>query len=85
VYETLLILSREWLRRMGGRKCGIGALYERARWEIALATSDPDFRLNNNFRAFYARLLMLNHPELRGLFDLRVSAADVWILEKQVA
>jgi hypothetical protein len=82
VYETLLHLSREWLRRMGGRKCGIGALFERMRWEIQLATSDPEFKVNNNFRAFYARLLMANHPELVGMFELRHSEADEWILAK---
>jgi hypothetical protein len=79
VYETLLHLSREWLRRMGGRKCGIGALFERARWELAMETNTPDYKLNNNFRAFYARLLMLKNPELRGMFDLRVSEADEWL------
>lgn len=82
VYETLLHLSREWLRRMGGRKCGIGALYEVARWQIALETNDPDFKINNNWRAWYARLLMANHPELEGMFDLRHSEADEWILSK---
>jgi hypothetical protein len=28
--------------------------------------------------AYYARLLMLNHPELDGLFELRPSVADDW-------
>lgn len=79
VYDTLLRLAREWTRQTGGRKLGISALFERARWDLALATSDPDFKLNNSYRAYYARLLMHENPDLRGLFDLRVSAADDWL------
>lgn len=79
VYEVLVRLAREWVARTGRHKLGIATLYERTRWEIALATSDPDFKLNNNFRAYYARLIMLREPDLAGLFDLRASEADEWI------
>ena len=79
VYEVLLHLAKEWQRTTGGRKLGIGALTERARWELAIETSDPDYRINNTHRAYFARLLMKRNPELRGMFDLRASAADEWI------
>lgn len=82
VYETLVRLARQWVQRTGRHKLGIGALYERARWEIALATSDPEFKINNNFRAFYARLIMRDHPDLDGLFELRSSEADEWIKDR---
>lgn len=78
VYQELMLLAYEWKRRTGGRKLGMKSLYERVRWELALATSDPDFKLNNSFTPFYARLLMLRNPELRGLFDCRISEADEW-------
>lgn len=79
VYEVLVRLAREWVARFGSHKLGIATLYERARWEISLATNTPDYRLNNNFRAYYARLIMLSEPDLAGLFDLRASKADQWI------
>lgn len=79
VYDVLVRLAREWMNATNGRKVGIGALFERTRWEIAIATSDAEFKLNNNFRSFYARLLMKREPDLRGLFDLRRSEADEWI------
>jgi hypothetical protein len=79
VYSTLVRLAKQWVAHTGRGKLGIGALYERARWEIAIQTKDPDYRLNNNFRAFYARLMMHNEPELRGLFELRSSEADEWL------
>lgn len=79
VYVILVRLAREWIRLTGRHKLGIKTLYERARWEIALATSDPDFKLNNNYTAYYARLIMRRESDLAGLFDLRVSEADQWI------
>lgn len=79
VYLTLVRLAREWVQRTGRHKLGIATLFERARWEIALATSDPDWKLNNTYRAYYARLIMRREPDLAGLFDLRTSEADTWI------
>ncbi|WP_301119671.1 hypothetical protein [Mycolicibacterium fortuitum] len=79
VYVTLVRLAREWVRRTGRHKLGIKTLYERARWEIALATNDPDYKLNNNFTAFYARLIMARCEDLADMFDLRTSEADAWI------
>lgn len=79
VYVILVRLAREWIQRTGRHKLGIKTLYERARWEIVLATKDPDFKLNNNYTAFYARLIMHENPDLRGIFDLRLSEADAWL------
>ena len=79
VYETLVRLAREWMARIGRHKLGIATLYERTRWEIAIATSDSDFKLNNSYRAYYSRLIMRQEPDLAGLFDLRASEADSWI------
>jgi hypothetical protein len=50
-----------------------------ARWEIALATTDADFKIDNSHRAFYSRLIMAQERDLAGLFDLRTSKADLWI------
>lgn len=79
VYRILVRLARQWVKGTGRYKLGIGALYERARWEIAINTSDPDYKINNNFRAFYARLIMYREVDLAGLFDLRTSEADEWL------
>lgn len=79
VYSMLVRLAREWVDRSGQRKLSIATLFERVRWEIALETGDHEFKLNNSFRAYYARLIMHRIPALDGLFDLRASAADAWI------
>jgi hypothetical protein len=75
VYETLRRLAKQWVARHPGRPTGIGALFEVVRWEIAMATSGEPLKLNNNYRAFYARELMQNEPDLVGLFHTRKQRA----------
>ena len=55
----------------GHSKCSIKLLYERVRWEIAVSTKTKDFKLNNNHHSYYARLIMLQEPALRGFFRIR--------------
>lgn len=85
VYAVLVRLAREWVQRTGSHHLGIKTLYERARWEIAMATNDPEFKLNNNYTAYYARLIMAEHPDLAGMFDLRSSEADAWLAAYKAA
>lgn len=79
VYRTLVRLAREWISKTGRRKIGIGALTERARWELAIETNDPEYRINNDYRAYLARLIMAENADLADVFDLRASEADEWI------
>jgi hypothetical protein len=50
---------------------GIAALFERLRWISEFETSGDLYKLNNNHRAFYARLLMATYPELDKFFETR--------------
>ena len=70
VYALLVGLARDWTRRTR-QKLGIKALFERARWEVGVKTDGVQFELNNNHTAFYARLIMRNEADLRGLFNIR--------------
>lgn len=72
VYERLVEMSRRLLRR-GHQKIGIGMLFEVLRWEhLIQTTGDADnFKLNNNYRALYARMVMARNPDLDGIFELR--------------
>jgi len=72
VYAVLTRLAREWMAVHGQGRLGIGMLFERARWDIIMATRDVlGFKLNNNHRAFYARLIMTQEPDLADVFALR--------------
>lgn len=61
------------LRARGFTHYGIAALFEAARYEHSLRVG-PDaegFKLNNNWRSRLARDLMVDYPELAGMFELR--------------
>ena len=74
VYAHLVDLCRRW-RRNGRDRWSINGCFEVLRWERRIAgLPDPDeeWKLNNNYRSRYARLLMEQEPELEGIFELRV-------------
>jgi hypothetical protein len=68
---TLLAREARALIAAGHTKIGIGMLWERLRWLYAMDTTGDEFRLNNNFRSHYARLLMEREPDLAGVFETR--------------
>lgn len=75
VYGALRQMALEAKRR-GNRQWGMKGLFEVLRWQHAMATEGDPFRLNNNYTALYARLLMDQEPELTGFFELRRRTAD---------
>ena len=72
VYSNLVALTYEW-KNHGGVRLGMKTLYERLRWEwhVGNIKDDAGFKLNNNFTALYARKIMDENPDLRGMFELR--------------
>ena len=71
VYDKLVELAFI-LKNRGHRKIGIAMLFEQLRWLYAMETTDMGgFKLNNNYRAFYARMLMERNPALNGFFEIR--------------
>ena len=69
VYQALRTAALHAVAR--GRKVGMKAIYERVRWEYAVETREEPYKLNNNYTAHYARLLMESVPELHGYFETR--------------
>lgn len=70
VYDEIVRLARRW-KRAGHRKCGIGMIFEVLRWRSGMRTGGDDFKLNNNYRSYYARMVMAQEPDLDGIFELR--------------
>lgn len=70
VYWRLRELAVD-LKHRGRDRYSINGLFEVLRWEHAMKTSGDTFKLNNNYRALYARALMNNEPELEGFFETR--------------
>lgn len=70
VYVRLKELALS-LRRKGHERYSINGLFEVLRWEHAMRTTGDSFKLNNNYRAWYARALMQNELKLRDFFETR--------------
>lgn len=72
VYRNLRFLALQAVRA-GRKKLGVKFLFERLRWEYFLNTKreEGEFALNNNFTSRYARMLMVNNPELESVFETR--------------
>lgn len=59
------------LRRSGRRVWSINAAFEVVRYNAAITTDARTYKLNNNHRAFYARWIMRDFPELAEFFRTR--------------
>ena len=60
-------------RRTGIQRLGIRMLWERLRWHALIETTRPqdEWKLNNNYTRYYARLLMDQEPALKDFFEIR--------------
>lgn len=62
----------------GFENYSVNAIFERIRWHTDIETRGSSFKLNNNHRAYYARLFHHDHPEHDGFFRTRyVSPQEV--------
>lgn len=64
------------LQRRGRDRYGIAALWERLRWHFSIERGEEEFKLNNNHKAYYARLLMARYPQYAGFFQTRQLAGE---------
>jgi hypothetical protein len=70
VYSAIVRIARD-LRARGFERCGIALIFERLRWLHAIRTQGDDYRLNHNWRAWYAREVMAREPDLADFFEIR--------------
>lgn len=71
VYRTLVMMAKNYRARHRATRLGIATLWENLRWDYLMSTEHADYKLNNNHKAYYARMIMDQEPDLDGLFDLR--------------
>jgi len=64
------------LLNQGWKKGSINLIFERVRWLYAIQTQGDKYKLNNNHRAFYARLIMMINPDLDGFFSIRYQHSE---------
>jgi len=69
IYRELVRLARD-LKLKGHQRYGISGLFEVIRWHRHMETTDPQFKLSNNHKPYYARLIMAREKDLNGFFQL---------------
>jgi hypothetical protein len=74
VYRFAVRVAR-YIKARGVRRYSINAVWEIMRFK-RLETVGDVYRLNNNHRAFYARLIMARESDLREFFAVRETAHD---------
>ena len=60
----------------GRTKLSMNQMFEVLRWDYSLKTHAQDFKLCNNYRAYFTRLIRKVRPELGNLITSRGSKAD---------
>jgi hydrogenase maturation factor len=77
VYRQLVRLARQW-KAAGKAKLGIKTLFEKLRWEwhVSGIADSEGYKLNNNYTALYARMIMDREADLKGLFETRSLASE---------
>lgn len=72
VWEYFVRFTFEVIHR-GFNHYSVNGVFERIRWETDEADTDgkSTFKLNNNYRAFFARWFMDTYPEHNGFFRIR--------------
>lgn len=77
VYELFRRFAVQALEKGGRRRFGARMIGERIRWYTAIETTDVDFKVNDHYWPYYARLLMLTEERFAGFFERRDTRFDV--------
>ena len=62
--------------KRGHKKLWSESIINRIRWETSIVYYDKDYKINNNYKPFYSRLFMNEHPDYKDFFYRRSSKAD---------
>ena len=76
VWDLFVQFTNEMIQK-GFRNYSVNAIFERIRWEKdAGGDGTSSFKLNNNYRALYARRFMRMYPEHQGFFRTREQTSE---------
>lgn len=54
-----------------GKKAGAKTIAEWVRYEVEILAGGSDYKINNNYTAYYARIFALKYPQHRDFFEFR--------------
>ena len=75
-FYPLFVEAAAALAFAGRRRIGASLVFEHLRYNSLLQTSGEAFKLNNNYRAIYARRFMEEFPQFGELFATRGDEAE---------
>ncbi len=75
IWENFERFSLEAVAR-GRSRISHWLIVNRIRWEVAIETTGCDFKISNDFIAFYARLWIARHPEHAQLFTIKTMKGE---------
>lgn len=70
VWEMFEKFSLEAVSR-GRKQISHWLIINRIRWETSIVTTGEDFKISNDYIAFYARLWRARYPEHKDLFTIK--------------
>ena len=75
VYELFKRFSMQAINR-GHRNLSAWLIVNRIRWETSIETEGDDFKISNDFIAYYSRLFMHDHPQYKGFFRTKALKSE---------
>jgi hypothetical protein len=57
-------------------------IINRIRWEVYIVTTGEEFKISNNFIAFYARHWRETHPQHKELFNIKRMVGEPFSIEE---
>lgn len=70
VYRAIIKMAQS-ARAKGMKRIGMQMIFEVLRWNRMMKTQGDEYKLSNDYAAFYSRKAMAEYPELDGLFVTR--------------
>ena len=71
IYKLFKVYFNYLHHRKGWQRVSAKLIIERVRAEVLVETSDPEFKINNNFTTHYARLFVKENPQYEKCFEFR--------------
>lgn len=75
VWELFALYSNEAIRA-GHEHYSADAIVHRIRWHVSVETRGDEFKINNNYVAFLARMFADCFPQHAGFFRMRTQRAS---------
>jgi hypothetical protein len=85
VWELFVRFTRELVDR-GFEHYSVDAVIQRIRWHVNIETKGEEVKINDHYRAYYARMFIAKYPQFDGFFELRKRlSADKPAYEEDIA